>query len=96
MTVQVPQDFDNQKAAERDFLLSMAIVFMLVMGLMMLMFSLAYLKDLQTLRELPDMVWSFVCGRPVENGIALPLLLTLSLVSFLGSGLMYAIKRWIS
>jgi hypothetical protein len=42
------------------------------------------------------MIWSFVCGRPVENGVTLPLLLTFSMVSFLGSGLLYATKRWMS
>jgi hypothetical protein len=96
MTVQVPEDKHDEKLAERNFLLSMAIIFMLVLGLMMLMFSLAYLNDLQTLQNLPDMIWSFVCGRPVENGVTLPLLLTFSMVSFLGSGLLYATKRWMS
>jgi hypothetical protein len=59
----------------------LAVVGLLSFGLTMLGFSLLYVRDLQTLSELPDMIWAFICGVPSENGVVLPLLILMSTVS---------------
>lgn len=78
------------------FLSTLAMFFLLGTGLTLLLFSLAYLQDLETLRTVPDAIWNFVCGRPVEGGIGLPLLLTVGTLSVLGSGAIFAGKRFIA
>jgi protein SCO1/2 len=71
-----------------------ASVILVSFGVMMLLFSVVYVQDIRTLRALPDVVWSFLCGIPVDNGIALPLLLLLSALSFISVALMWAWRRW--
>ncbi|MBN1965607.1 MAG: hypothetical protein JW910_13235 [Anaerolineae bacterium] len=78
------------------FLATLAMLFLLGAGVTLLLFSLAYLQDLETLRTVPDAIWNFVCGRPVEGGIGLPLLLTVGTLSLLGSGVLFAGKRFVA
>jgi Na+/H+ antiporter NhaA len=73
--------------------LLIGIAFSITIGVVLSIFSVTYLRDLETLRNVPDAIWSFVCGKPVEGGITLPLLLTLTVMSFLSSGLL-AIWHW--
>jgi len=59
----------------------LAVVGLLSFGVTMLGFSLIYVRDLQTLRQVPDMIWAFICGVPSENGVVLPLLILMSTLS---------------
>lgn len=88
-----PDPAETTTSSDQDFMLTLAMVFLLTMGVMMLIFSSAYLRDLQTLREVPDAIWSAICGQPVEGGIALPLLFTVGTLSFFGSALIFAYQR---
>ncbi|MCC6613923.1 MAG: SCO family protein [Anaerolineae bacterium] len=66
---------------------------LLSFGGVLLLLSVFYVRDIQTLRDLPDVLWSFICGIPVENGATLPLLIMLALVSFVGAGLAWGWQR---
>ena len=80
---------------DTDFMLILGMVCLVVLGLTLALFSVAYIKDLQTLRNVPNLVWNFACGKPIDNDITLPLLLTLSILSFLGTGILYGVRRWL-
>ena len=80
-------------AEDKRFYLFVAIVFFLVIGALMMLFSVTFIKDMQTLRTVPDALWNFLCGTPTDNEIALPLLLTIGIVSFGVSGGLQ-IWRW--
>lgn len=69
-------------------------VMLLSFGGMMLIFALAYTKDLQTLARAPELIWAFICGQPNEGGATLPLLLTASAVGLLGGGGIGAWAWW--
>lgn len=77
------------------FILTIAMVFLLVIGVMMLLFSFTYIQDLETLRNVPNLVWNFACGQPIESGVTLPLLLTLTILSFLTTGVLFGVQRWL-
>lgn len=70
-------------------------VFALTMGLLFAVFAGTHIQDLQTLAEFPGMLWSFACGKPVEGGPVLPLLLTFSIVSFLASVGIFGWRWWL-
>ncbi len=76
-----------------DFFLTLGMAFLLSTGFTLLVFSLAYAKDLQTLRTVPGAIWSAICGRPVDDGLTLPLMFTLSTVAIIWSGALYGYKR---
>jgi hypothetical protein len=84
----------NNPPNETGFWLGSAGVMVLVLAVMLLLFSAAYITDLDTLRRVPGILWDFTCGRPVESDIALPLLLTLSILSFVVSSMLF-IARWL-
>jgi protein SCO1/2 len=73
----------------------MASALLLGFGAAMLLISLAFLQDLRTLSEIPGLVWAFVCGVPSEDGITLPLLVTLSLAAFATTAVLW-LGRWVS
>lgn len=50
----------------------------------MFLFSMAFFKDVRKLREIPTIVWGFICGVPNPDGPGLPILLTLSTLALLG------------
>jgi hypothetical protein len=63
--------------------------FLLSSGVMLLVFTSAYVKDIETLRRLPNEIWNAICGRPSDAGAVLPLLLTFaSLTLFGGAGIL--------
>ena len=66
---------------------------LLSFGAVMLLLGVFYVRDIQTLRNLPDVLWSFICGIPVESGATLPLLIMLALASFAGAGLAWGWRR---
>jgi hypothetical protein len=70
-------------------------IFALTMAGMFAIFTLTYIKDLETLREFPGMIWSFACGKPVEGGPVLPLLFTFCLVSLLAGGILFGWRWWL-
>ena len=80
---------------ELEFWLLLGMVFLIVMGVLMAIFSLTYIHDLATLRNVPDLIWNFACGKPLEGETSLPLLLTLSIVSFGGSVALGGWRWWI-
>ena len=73
----VPQDV---------FVMQVVIIFLVAMGTTLLLFSTAYLRDLETLRTVPNAIWDALCGRPTDDGITLPLLLTSSTLMFIVAG----------
>ena len=79
---------------DRDFMFLFAAIMLFVIATMMLVFSSAYIKDVQTLRNAPGAVWNFICGKPLDNNITLPLLLTISIVGY-GLGFVSLFTRWI-
>lgn len=87
---------NNEQPQENpeDFIWTLVTTMLLVLSIMLLVFSLLYIQDLRTLRELPGILWNFVCGVPSENGIVLPLMLTLSTLSFLATGAVWGYSRW--
>lgn len=75
--------------------LLLALAAMLVsFGLTMFLFSAAYARDVQLLAKAPEMVWAFICGRPSEYGVTLPLLLTIGTLSLLGSMAALLLRWW--
>lgn len=85
----------NEQVDPTAFLLTLGTIFLAVIGVFLVIFSLTYIQDLQTLQDVPNMVWSMVCGQPTESGVALPLMITLSLLAFLASGVLYGVRWWI-
>ncbi len=69
------------------------IALLLSFGVVLLLFSLIYVHDVRTLRDLPGTVWSFICGVPDENGAGLPILILLSVLAFAGAGLTWGWQR---
>lgn len=76
-----------------DFKYRFGIVLSLSFGVTMLFFSILYVKDLQMLAQLPEMVWYFVCGRPSEDGIVLPMLVLLTTAAFLVGAGLWGVQR---
>lgn len=76
------------------FMLLVAMVFVASVGIMFLLFGIAYIKDLETLRNVPNLIWNFACGRPIESDVTLPLLLTISIVSFIVTTVLSGVRWW--
>jgi hypothetical protein len=65
-------------------------------GVTMTVFTFFYMRDASTLLLLPGMVWDFLCGVPNANGATLPVLVLLSLASYLVAavvGVVYWIRQ---
>lgn len=77
----------------RDYGLWLVTVLLLSMGGMLLLFSTAYIKDLNTLAAVPDAIWDAICGRPNPEGMTLPILLTATTLSFICAGGVYIWKQ---
>lgn len=75
---------------EPEFIRLLAIIMLFTVGVMLFLFSLALLEDLQTLSKAPELVWAFICGAPSDEGPALPLMLTLTTLA-LGGGVVASI-----
>ncbi|GAB4518020.1 MAG: hypothetical protein OHK0046_25250 [Anaerolineae bacterium] len=85
----------SQPASETAFYLLMGIIMLVIMGVFTAVFSLTYIHDMSMLQNVPEMVWTMICGQPSSSGTTLPLLVTISLVSFIGSGVLFVIRWWI-
>lgn len=89
MTLETTEsDISNEN--KRFFILA-SMVFFVVIGFIMLLFSVTFIKDLETLRNVPDALWNFICGKPNENEFTLPLLLTISILCF---GISAVLQIW--
>lgn len=77
------------------FLLLMGIVFLATVGTFAGVFGFTYVQDIETLNNLPDLIWNFACGRPVASEVTLPLLMSMSIVCFLTAAVMGAIRYWL-
>ncbi len=80
-----PQDTETPQAATVSIRVIVAI-FTASLGVMLLIFGFASLKDLATLKTVPEAIWNFICGRPSDDGITLPLMFTLGTLALLISG----------
>jgi hypothetical protein len=67
-------------------MLPVAAAAFLSFGVTLVLMSAAYIRDLEYLRQVPGMVWSFLCGVPTENGVALPAMLSIGTVALLAGG----------
>lgn len=83
-TPQPPAEGDAPRGADANIIYLIVTVLLISMGLTLLVISLAYIRDIETLHTLPGAIWNFICGRPTPEGPALPLLLTLSTFALLG------------
>lgn len=98
MTFETVNSVNNRPKRKNDdirFMLLVAIAFLLTIGVVFALFGTAYIQDMETLRNLPNLIWSFACGQPVENNVTLPLLFSVSIVSFLGSGILAGWRWWL-
>ncbi len=84
----------EQSPYDFDFMLTLGMVCLVMIGLTLSVFSAAYIKDLNTLRNVPNLIWNFACGKPTDNEITLPLLLSLSILSFITTGALFGVKQW--
>ncbi len=64
-------------------------------GITLLVISLAYMRDLATLRQAPEAVWLFICGVPTDNPAISPLMLVLSVAGLLLAGVLMGVKWWV-
>jgi hypothetical protein len=55
-------------------------------GLTMFILSIAYAKDLVTLASVPFAIWSSLCGQPTDSPLALSVLVSMSVISFVAGG----------
>jgi hypothetical protein len=76
----------GEARTERKSLLPVAAAALLSFGVTLMLMSAAYIRDLEYLRQVPGMVWSFLCGVPTENGVALPAMLSSGTVALLIGG----------
>ncbi|MEO0563050.1 MAG: hypothetical protein AAF125_13160 [Chloroflexota bacterium] len=85
-------EYDGREAVSvDDFTLSIVAVIAITIGVTLFLFSLAYLRDLETLRNAPDAIWDAMCGRPDPEALTLPLLLAGSVI---GVGVGGSIHGW--
>ena len=89
-----PVGSESRNIYDTEFVLTIGIVFLLSFAVMMLLIGIANIRDLEMLKTAPELVWNFICGRPVDGNIGMPLLLTLSIVGFLASGALFGWKIW--
>jgi hypothetical protein len=52
-------------------------------GLTLLVLSATYLRDLAVLANAPFLVWSALCGQPIDSPLTVPLLVSLSMLAVL-------------
>ena len=69
----------------QDFTLTLTATMMGSMGMTLLMFAGAYMRDLETLASTPNVIWDAICGRPTPDGIVLPVLFATGVLLTLGA-----------
>ncbi|MEM6528069.1 MAG: hypothetical protein AAF653_07220, partial [Chloroflexota bacterium] len=78
-------EYTQRKLIEgRDYMYQLISVMLLAMAATLGIFSAAYIRDLETLRTVPDAIWDAICGRPDPDSLTLPLLLTFATMCLLG------------
>ncbi|MEM6280865.1 MAG: hypothetical protein AAF787_01625 [Chloroflexota bacterium] len=77
----------------RDYMYQLISVMLLAMAATLGIFSAAYIRDLETLRTVPDAIWDAICGRPDPDSLTLPLLLTFATMCLLGGVGVYIYRR---
>lgn len=88
------QDSSVEVGAVSASMIALAAVALLVsFGVTMLLFSMAYARDVQTILRAPELIWDFICGRPDPGGPALPLMLTLGTLALIGSAIVVVWAR---
>jgi hypothetical protein len=56
-------------------------------GVMFVLMAFAYFQDLAAVAATPSLVWQFVCGIPVDDGITGPLMITFgTIITAIGIG----------
>jgi hypothetical protein len=50
-------------------------------GSIFILMALAYFHDLAAIAATPSLVWQFVCGIPVEDGLTGPLMMTFGAIT---------------
>lgn len=63
-------------------------------GVTNLLMGIAYMRDLDTLRRVPDAVWQFVCGVPTDNEAVLPLIIGVGSLTLVAGVVVYGI-HWL-
>ncbi|MCS7060583.1 MAG: hypothetical protein RMN25_05390 [Anaerolineae bacterium] len=62
-------------------------------GCMVLALALAFVRDLRSLRDAPGVLWSALCGQPVQSELTLPVLLAVGALTLLVGALFLLIAR---
>lgn len=83
---------DSAAEPQMDLTTLLLLVFLLTAGIALLGVTALYIHDLETLANLPGMVWNFLCGQPNEGGITLPALTLTTLITFGAAIAIYG--RW--
>lgn len=66
---------------------------MLAFGFVMLLFCLAYARDISTLFNAPFVVWNALCGIPSADPLTMPILLMLSVLSLMAGVILLVLHR---
>lgn len=86
------QTLRGDAVQKKEFALMLTAIVLWSMGAMILLFGASYIRDLETLRTVPNAIWDAICGRPNPDSIALPLLLSLGTVAVLSGVAVYGYK----
>lgn len=76
-----------------DYGLMLTSVVLLTVGVTLLLFSIAYIRDLQTLANVPNAIWDAICGRPDPESLKLPILMSGAVLAFVASGGVHMWRR---
>lgn len=68
-------------------------VTLLSFGCMMLVMAVAFARDLKTLQDAPALLWSALCGEPVQSELTLPILLATGAIACAGGAASVVIAR---
>lgn len=62
-------------------------------GITVLLMSVFYIHDLALLREIPDMIWQFICGVPSDNPTTFPLLISTGILTLMGGTVLLIVHQ---
>lgn len=79
-----PVSGSEHHAVQSSIVTLIVIALLFSFGVTMLLFSMAYARDVQTILRAPELIWDFICGRPDPGGPVLPLMLTVGTLALLG------------
>ncbi len=81
--MQSPSENPQHKGSDADLILLIATIMLFTGAVMLFLFSFAYMQDINTLLNAPEVIWDFLCGVPSAEGPTLPLLLTSATMALL-------------